>query len=112
MSSPQTPVPPLPLFYQRPEPLRADQHAAYRLVSKPDFKFAAKTNAVPIMASEFVAAARHYPIVFAGTPVMPAAVLGFEQFNLFVDDEGLWQDSRTYIPAYVRRYPFTFITPP
>jgi SapC protein len=112
MSSPQPPAPVLPLFYERPEPLRADQHHAYRLVIKPDFSFAAGTNAVPIMSSEFVAAARHYPIVFAGTPVMPAAVLGFEKFNLFVDDAGLWQDTRTYIPAYVRRYPFTFITPP
>ena len=112
MSSPQTAAPVLPLFYERPEPLRADQHQAYRLVIKPDFRFAAETNAVPIMASEFVAAARHYPIVFAGTPVMPVAVLGFEKSNLFVDGEGLWQDTRTYIPAYVRRYPFTFITPP
>jgi len=99
----------LPLFYEKPEPLMADRHQALRLVAKPDFRFAAKTNSSPIMASEFLAAGRHYPIVFAGEPLMPMAVLGFERVNLFVDEKGLWQDGRTYIPAYVRRYPFTFI---
>jgi hypothetical protein len=99
----------LPLFYKNPEPLRADLHAPLRLSVEPDFRFAADTNAVPIMAGEFIAAGRFYPIVFAGDPVMPAAVLGLETRNLFVADNGAWAGAPVYIPAYVRRYPFTFI---
>jgi SapC len=100
----------LPLFYKKPVPLRAGQHSNLRLLLKPDFRFAAHTNSVPIMASEFPSAARFYPIVFAGKPLAPVAVLGLERDNLFVGEDGLWQSKRTYIPAYVRRYPFTFIT--
>lgn len=112
MSSTQTSAPALPLFYRQPEPMRADRHGRLRLVMKPDFRFAARTNAVPIMVSEFALASRFYPIVFAGQHCMPVAVLGIDGTNLFVDSDGLWQDRRTYIPAYVRRYPFTFITQP
>lgn len=110
MSSEALPPPgALPLFYKNPEPLRADLHAGLRLSTAPDFRFTADTNAVPIMASEFSAAARFYPIVFAGEPLMPAAVLGLQSENLFVSRDGVWAAPPVYIPAYVRRYPFTFI---
>src|SRR6185312_14442992 len=110
MSSDAMPPPGvLPLFYKNPEPLRADAHAAVRLSGTPDYRFTAESNAVPIMASEFIAAGRFYPIVFAGEPLMPAAVLGLENQNLFVTADGAWAEPPVYIPAYVRRYPFTFI---
>lgn len=99
----------LPLFYKEPEPLNPGQHGGLRLKPEAAFGFAADTNAVPVMASEFVAAARTYPIVFAGEPVMPMVVLGLETKNLFVTDGGAWDGRQTYIPAYVRRYPFCFI---
>jgi hypothetical protein len=109
MSSDAIPPPGvLPLFYKNPEPLRPDVHATVRLSGTPDYRFTAETNAVPIMAGEFIAAGRFYPIVFAGEPLMPAVVLGLGTKNLFVTDDGLWATS-VYIPAYVRRYPFTFI---
>ena len=109
MSSDAMPAPGLPLFYKSPEPLRADLHAGLRLSTAPDFRFTADTNAVPIMGGEFIAAGRFYPIVFAGEPLMPAVVLGLGAKNLFVNEEGLWAQPPGYIPAYVRRYPFTFI---
>lgn len=108
-SAPEAPQASLPLFYKQPEPLRADAHADLRLSAQPDFRFAAGTNAVPVMASEFIAAARFYPIVFAGDPVMPMTVLGLQVKNLFVTEEGDWESKQGYIPAYVRRYPFCFI---
>ena len=55
--------------------------------------------------------ARYYPIVFIGddTPI-PVAVVGLRQDeNLFVDAKGNWK-ADTYIPSYVRRYPFIFVT--
>jgi hypothetical protein len=67
----------------------------------------AKTNSVPILASEFFDCAREYPIVFARgeAGLVPAVLLGLrESENLFVGGDGKW-DAR-YVPAFVRRYPF------
>lgn len=53
---------------------------------------------------------RHFPIVFTqeATPV-PLAVLGAKLGrNDFVDTKGRWT-GHTYVPAYIRRYPFMFL---
>ena len=68
------------------------------------------TTLLPISCSEFPPASRDYPLAFIsgdqGKTFMPMAVLGFEaRQNLFVQPDGLW-DAATYLPAYVRRYPF------
>jgi hypothetical protein len=103
-------TPAAPLFYRKPQALAADLHADLKLKAEPDFRFAADVNAVPIMGAEFAEVTRFYPIVFAGEPAYPVAVLGLQRSNLFVDAEGRWREGR-YIPAYVRRYPFVFIGP-
>ena len=116
------PVPPSPaqsaapaaaqlLFYQRPEALTPEQHGNIHLKKDGDFGFAKLTNSVPITSTEFVAAMRSYPIVFAAQGPSPLVVLGLEQTNLFVDDAGLWRLG-DYVPAYIRRYPFVFIAHP
>jgi hypothetical protein len=97
---------PLPLFYKAVQPLHATVHAGWRLKGG-DASFAAETPFVPIVAGELAAAARDYPVVFAADSAQPLAILGLERKNLFVD-EGRWADG-TYVPAYVRRYPFGFI---
>ena len=94
-----------PLFYGRPQLLDSQVHAHWRVVQG-DAAFAAGTNAVPLMASEFVEAARHYPVVFAGVDHVPVAVLGMGGGNRYITD-GIWTPG-TYVPAYVRRYPFVF----
>lgn len=98
------------LFYERPVPLNRERHLTTRLAVAGDhFRFAAKTNAVPIASTEFVDAARDYPIVFVGEadgPISVAALVGLRQAeNLMVDDDGRWA-ADTYIPAFARRYPF------
>jgi hypothetical protein len=98
----------LPLFYKQPEALIATVHGDLHLTSQRDMHFAAHTNAVPIMLPEFIEAQQDYPIVFAGDPVHPAAVLGLEQDNPFIESSGDWA-ADYYIPAYVRRYPFLVI---
>lgn len=98
----------MPLFYKRPEALRADRHGALGVTLSPDYRFASRTHAVPLNAIEFGIAARHYPIVFAAgtTPPAAVAVLGLRRDrNLFVDGAGKWAED-VYIPSYVRRYPF------
>jgi hypothetical protein len=73
-------------------------------------QFCRSLNAIAVSYAEMPAAARHYPVVFAAAEAQhayaPVAVLGLaEGTNLFVNGGGDW-DPSTYLPAYVRRYPF------
>jgi hypothetical protein len=72
-------------------------------------EFIGTTNAMPISYTEFGVACRDFPIVFTsndqGKSYAAVAVLGLAQNeNLFVRG-GAWE-AGTYVPAYVRRYPF------
>lgn len=67
-------------------------------------------NPIPVSFAEFVPAARDYPIVFLsgdeGRSFVAMAVVALERnHNLFVLWDQAW-DRRSYVPAYVRRYPF------
>lgn len=97
----------LPMFYKSSRPLDIEKDGNL-FVSPPDsFEFAATTNAIPILIDEFPLAASNYPIVFAeGDTPVPAAVVGLESnVNLFVAPDNNWLPG-TYLPSYVRRYPF------
>lgn len=98
-----------PLFYRSPEPLDFKRHKGLGVGGSGDFGFAQAANAVMLTAMEFALASRSYPVVFAaGEDPMPLAVLGIRnQENLFVEN-GVWTP-HTYIPAYIRRYPFAFL---
>jgi len=97
------------IFYEHPVPLNRTEHKDLRLKSAPSMKFAMNTHSVPLTGAEFGQAARDLMIVFAGTDAAnagPIALLGLRQNeNLYVDESGQWA-SNTYIPAFVRRYPF------
>ena len=72
-------------------------------------EFAQRGNAIPISHTEFQPVCRDYPIVFTSgdgkTAFAPVAVVGLSSGeNLFAAD-GRWAPG-TYVPAYVRRYPF------
>lgn len=99
----------LPQFYRKPVPLDPARHATAGLKDRDDFGFARGTNAIALTGAEFGPAARSYPIVFsAAAPVVPFAVVGMrDDENLFLDAQGHWRED-SYIPAYVRRYPFIF----
>jgi hypothetical protein len=58
------------------------------------------------MVTEFAPTALCYPIIFVGEQKAPVAVLGVNaNENLFVDAHGAYAPD-SYLPAYVRRYPF------
>ncbi|MCH8683751.1 SapC family protein [Pedomonas mirosovicensis] len=97
----------LPLFYNSVVPLSPSQHAKLVMGERQNFKFSAKTHAIPLTVDEFVVAQRHFPIIFGpGDVSVPLALVGLrEGQNLFVDENGQWQRD-IYIPGYVRRYPF------
>jgi hypothetical protein len=99
------------MFYQQPRALLTTVHADCGIEPVTDYSFAASANSVPIGAEEFYEAQAHYPIVFTtAEPATAVVVLGLEQDrNLFVLDDHSWRPG-SYIPAYVRRYPFVFVT--
>lgn len=99
----------LPMFYRRPFALQAQVHSEVSLKRGTSYRFAAKTNAIPLTVQELSQAQRDYPIVFTNEPVpMPMSVVGLQdQANLYVEPDGSWRRG-AYVPAYVRRYPFLF----
>ena len=99
----------LPLFYKNPIPLDAKKHAGLSLKRDFGFKFTEGVNAVPINMVEMPQISHFYPIAFSPDEnATPVAILGLrDNENLFVDAQHNW-DMLTYIPAYIRRYPFIF----
>jgi hypothetical protein len=97
----------LPLFYQDLVPLSSSAHAGHHVRTSETAPFLATAHAVPVTVDEFITAQRFYPIVFSvGDNPVPLALMGLnEGVNVFVDDEGKLL-GQTYVPAYVRRYPF------
>jgi len=103
-------TPSLPLFYQRPRPLRAADDKNLSLSSVTNFSFAAEAHVIPLVAAEIPSACRHYPILFTAGPSPQLVVLtGLRAGkNPFVEGDGDWS-AGFYVPAYVRRYPFIFM---
>lgn len=97
------------LIYDSAVPVSAARHARVSLEPSPGYGFSAGVNAVPLMAVEFQRAAPEYAIVFTvqGDEVVPVVVLGVRgDQNLYLSPDAQWQAS--YVPAFVRRYPFVF----
>lgn len=103
-----------PLFYEHVVPLSKERHRDWSIEPLESFEFTRNTNSIFIAAVEFSRIAREYPIVFgknAEGNAFPVALLGLTPGqNLFLDGNGAWLGS--YIPAYVRRYPFIVASDP
>ncbi len=96
-------------LYTNPEPLSIERHGHLGIsaIDRP-FDFLKETHVIPVMINEFAAAALSYPIIFAGDNRAPLAVMGLKPGeNLAVLPDGNF-DQLSYLPAYVRRYPFVF----
>lgn len=97
------------LIYETVVPVSNGRHAKCSVEAGKGFAFTRNINSVPLMAVEFPQAAPEYAIVFAqnGEDIVPVVILGARQNeNLFVDGDDAWQG--TYVPAFIRRYPFVF----
>lgn len=103
------------IFYERPVPLNRIDHKELRLKGTQNLKFAMKAHSVPLTGVEFAVAARDMMIVFAGNEMKdagPVALLGLRKDeNLYIDAEGQWT-ADTYVPGFVRRYPFVLAEKP
>ncbi|MEM6310404.1 MAG: SapC family protein [Pseudomonadota bacterium] len=100
----------LPLMYKSLVPLTADRHSGMYLTENRNYEFASVANAIPVTADEFTATLRTYPIVLAGSEIpTPVALVGTKVgSNDYVESDGSWS-AQSYVPAYVRRYPFAFV---
>lgn len=98
-------------MYQKPEVLDRKAHATLRFKPALHYTFAGQQNIFPVVLNEFVQAAAHYPLLFisnADGTLAPVLSTSLELTrNDFVDAAGQWRQG-AYVPAYVRRYPFTF----
>ena len=97
-------------LYEKPELLTPNDHGTmgFKPAERP-FDFVKGVRAIPLTMVEFGSAMRHYPIIFSNleTP-MPLAIVGLlDDVNLFVNDNGHW-DEFCYVPTYLRCHPFTF----
>lgn len=99
----------LPLFYKQPAPLDSKKHVKLGLKKDFGLGFTKSVNAVPINMIEMPQICHFYPIAFSpDSNATPVALVGLrDNENLFVSSKGEWQQN-TYIPAYIRRYPFIF----
>jgi hypothetical protein len=98
----------LPMFYKDLVPLNSKEHANWKAKGLDNASFMQKQHAIPITTDEFANASRSYPIVFSvGDSSVPLILMGLnEGVNTFMDDEGHFSELSSYVPAYVRRYPF------
>jgi hypothetical protein len=96
-----------PFGYSELQPLGKTDRVLLTHGSTP--QFCRNVNALAVSRAEFTAASRDYPIVFSSRDekaYSPVAVLGLaDGQNLFVQDGGEWERG-SYVPAFVRRYPF------
>src|SRR5262249_47753084 len=108
-AKPENAEPRFPVFYRALTPVEPVRHAGKSMRERIGYGFARDSHAVLLKGSEFEVAARHFPIVFPPAPQAAAlCVLGVRRgANLFVDRAGDWRPG-SYLPAYVRRYPFIF----
>jgi hypothetical protein len=96
------------MFYSKPVLLNREAHKEKKIKYSSSFAFASKSNSLYLAGVEFVEACKEYPIVFTQVglgKIVPVALLGMrEGENLYVSKQEQWLAS--YVPAFVRRYPF------
>ena len=104
------------IFYKKPVILDRNLHKDLKMgPSSEFFSYAKETNSVLLAVTEFADASRDYPIVFVsgenGSYTVAALVGLTLSENLMVASDGKWKKD-TYVPAFVRRYPFAFVETP
>jgi hypothetical protein len=101
-------------LYSKPELLTVQDHGHLGLTaSARPFDFVKSIRVVPIAAAEIASAQKNYPIIFTDLkkPALLAVVSVQDEVNLFVDENGKWDES-AYLPAYIRCYPFALAPRP
>ena len=112
-------MPTVMLFYKNIVPISRETHKKLKFSAPKNLDFAANTHWVPLAGEEFYQAALNYPILFMGAEdkegkitYTAVAMLGLaNDENDYLDKDKKWRPD-TYIPAFVRRYPFVLAGAP
>ncbi len=96
------------LFYNEPAFLNREVHKTLKFKASSDYSFTENINSVPLTGIEFFEASRDMPVLFSqdeNGDFFPLALLSLmQEGHKQLGETGSWSDS--YIPAFVRRYPF------
>ena len=89
------------------QPLNKVHHGHLHLSPQPDYRFAARDNFCAVFLQELPQLVAEYLICFPNNQSdLPHVLLGFfKESNAYLDPQGQWRGH--YIPASLRRYPFT-----
>lgn len=102
-------------MYKNLEIINTIEHKNSSIKQVENFLYAKEQVSVPVTIAEFFEACKNYPILFAkdtNNQWFASVMLGYkEKENLFLDENGTWAKNH-YIPAFIRRYPFVFVTQP
>jgi len=95
-------------MYKNLKILDHNEHSFYRYTPPQEFFFAKELNLIPIVYSELSALCCDYPIVIMkqDNQIELMIVTGIDKNNT-IGSDGKW--SKGYIPAFLRRYPFTLV---
>ena len=95
------------MFYRQPELLSKELHGKLGVNTAPTrFSYAINSHVAPLTVQEFAQASTSFPVIFVGQDYNPVAVFGLQEGqNLFATPEKGF-DADSYVPAFVRRYPF------
>ena len=96
------------LFYNEPAFLNRETHKTLTFKASSDYSFTEDVNSVPLTGIEFFEASRDMPVLFSKDDeghYFPLALLSLlDSGHKHLGEAGCWSDS--YIPAFIRRYPF------
>ncbi|ENN90077.1 SapC family protein [Bartonella bovis] len=101
------------LFYKNVTPINKTFHRSLKFNPSQDMSFAKDTHWVPLASDEYFQAALDYPILFMSAEdeqkkrhYTSIALVGLSNdVNNYITADKSWQRD-TYIPAFIRRYPF------
>lgn len=95
-------------LFKRLVPLSRDEHERIGLSSHRSYR-EYHFQWLPIVVSEVVEAARHFPIILADTqkPMLGVVVGLHQRQSLFIDRHGNWTGG--YLPLYLRQMPFHIV---
>ncbi len=100
-------------MYKSIELINSIEHKNGAVKDVTDYSFSKELSNCLVTVSEFFEACKDYPILFAKDSKnewFASVMLGLkEKDNLSIDEKGNWKSGK-YIPAFIRRYPFVFVS--
>ncbi|MGE4456153.1 MAG: SapC family protein [Arcobacteraceae bacterium] len=100
-------------MYKSIELINSIEHKNGAVKDVTDYSFSKELSNCLVTVSEFFEACKDYPILFAKDAKnewFASVMLGLkDKDNLSVEENGSWKSGK-YIPAFIRRYPFVFVS--